>query len=171
VGPFTRQVQYSLSGLPRIRRYRRGVLLMAGVRLLRSLNMWLRCLDLAYPEKPADHAGHMTAPRAKRSEPGRMAGFLKTMTTSPAGAAAALPRIFARPWSSWAPRTPDWADPPAEAHGIVAAMPAGLGAAAMIQGAGTMFTHSAPTRSPRSRRASSGRVSSPSRVSRTGRPA
>jgi pimeloyl-ACP methyl ester carboxylesterase len=31
---------------------------------------------------------------------------------------------------------PDWADPQAEAHGIVAAMPAGLGTVAMIKGGG-----------------------------------
>ena len=37
VGPFTRKVQYSLGGLLRIRRYRRGSLLLAGVMLLHSL--------------------------------------------------------------------------------------------------------------------------------------
>jgi pimeloyl-ACP methyl ester carboxylesterase len=31
---------------------------------------------------------------------------------------------------------PDWPDPEAEAHAIVAAMPAGRGAVAMIEGAG-----------------------------------
>jgi len=136
VGPFTRQVQYSLSGLLRIRRYRRGVLLMAGVQLLHSLNMWMRYLDLAYPEKPADYAAYLTALRAKLSEPGRMAEFLKTMKTSPADAGAALPRISCPALVIMGTEDPDWADPQAEAHGIVAAMPAGLGTVAMIKGGG-----------------------------------
>jgi pimeloyl-ACP methyl ester carboxylesterase len=136
VGPFTRQVQYSLSGLLRIRRYRRGVLLMAGVQLLHSLNMWMRYLDLAYPEKPADYAAYMTALRAKLSEPGRMAEFLKTMKTSPADAGAALPRISCPALVIMGTEDPDWADPQAEAEGIVAAMPAGLGAVAMIKRGG-----------------------------------
>jgi pimeloyl-ACP methyl ester carboxylesterase len=93
VGPFTRKVQYSLGGLLRVRRYRRGTLLMTGVLLLRSLTMWLGYLDLAYPEKPADYAGYLAALRAKLSEPGRMAEFFKTMKTSPADAGDALPRI------------------------------------------------------------------------------
>jgi pimeloyl-ACP methyl ester carboxylesterase len=136
VGPFTRQVQYSLSGLLRIRRYRRGVLLMAGVQLLHSLNMWMRYLDLAYPEKPADYAAYMTALRAKLSEPGRMAEFLKTMKTSPADAGAALPRISCPALVIMGTEDPDWADPQAEAHGIIAAMPARLGTVAMIKRGG-----------------------------------
>ena len=136
VGPFTRQVQYSLSGLLRIRRYRRGVLLMVGVQLLHSLNMWMRYLDLSYPEKPADYAAYMTALRAKLSEPGRMAEFLKTMKTSPADAGAALPRISCPALVIMGTEDPDWADPQAEAHGIVAAMPAGRGTVAMIKGGG-----------------------------------
>src|SRR5277367_5032252 len=61
VGPFTRKVEYSVGGLLRIRRYRRGTLLMTGLLLLRSLKMWMGYLDLAYPEKPADYAAYMTA--------------------------------------------------------------------------------------------------------------
>jgi pimeloyl-ACP methyl ester carboxylesterase len=136
VGPFTRKVEYSLGGLLRIRRYRRGSLLMAGVLLLRSLKMWMGYLDVAYPEKPADYAAYMTALRAKLSEPGRMAEFLKTMKTSPADAGAALPRISCPALVIMGTEDPDWADPQAEAEGIVAAMPAGLGAVAMIRGRG-----------------------------------
>src|SRR3984885_10106715 len=76
IGPFTRKVQYSLGGLLRIRRYRRGSLLLAGVMLLRSLKVLMSYLDLADPEKPADYAAYMAALRAKLSEPGRMAEFL-----------------------------------------------------------------------------------------------
>ena len=136
VGPFTRKVEYSLGGLLRIRRYRRGSLLLGGVMVLRSLKMWMGYLDVAYPEKPVDYAAAMTALRAKLSEPGRMAEFLKTMKTSPADAGAALPRIACPALVIMGDEDPDWADPGAEAEGIVAAMPAGLGAVAMIKGAG-----------------------------------
>jgi pimeloyl-ACP methyl ester carboxylesterase len=136
VCPFTRKVQYSLGGLLRTRRYRRGTLLMTGVLLGRSLKAWMSYLDLAYPQKPADYAAYMTALRAKLSEPGRMAEFLKTMKTSPADAGDALPRISCPALVIMGTEDPDWADPQAEAEGIVAAMPAGLGAVAMVRGSG-----------------------------------
>jgi pimeloyl-ACP methyl ester carboxylesterase len=136
VCPFTRKVQYSLGGLLRTRRYRRGTLLMTGVLLGRSLKAWMSYLDLAYPQKPADYAAYMAALRAKLSEPGRMAEFLKTMKTSPADAGDALPRISCPALVIMGTEDPDWADPRAEAEGIVAAMPAGLGAVAMVRGSG-----------------------------------
>jgi pimeloyl-ACP methyl ester carboxylesterase len=136
LGPFTRKVRYSLGGLLRTRRYRRGTLLMTGVLLGRSLGAWMSYLDLAYPQKPADYAAYSTALRAKLSEPGRMAEFLKTMKTSPADAGDALPRISCPALVIMGTEDPDWADPQAEAEGIVAAMPAGLGAVAMIRGSG-----------------------------------
>jgi len=60
--------------------------------VFRSLGLWLRYLNLAYPAKPADYPGYMTALAAKLREPGRMAEFMKTFN-SPAGAAAQLPNI------------------------------------------------------------------------------
>ena len=136
VGPFTRKVQYSLGGLVRIRRYRRATLLLGGVMALRSLQMWMSYLDVAYPEKPADYDPYMARLRAKLSEPGRMAEFLKTMKTSPADAGDALHRISCPALVIMGDEDPDWADPRAEAEGIVAEMPTGLGAVAMIKGAG-----------------------------------
>jgi pimeloyl-ACP methyl ester carboxylesterase len=136
IGPFTRKVQYSLGGLVRIRRYRRGLVSMTGVMVLHSLKSWMRYLDLAYPEKPADYAAYMAALQAKLSEPGRMAEFLKTLKTSPADAGDALPRISCPALVIMGDKDPDWADPRAEAEGIVAAMPAGLGTVTMIDGAG-----------------------------------
>jgi pimeloyl-ACP methyl ester carboxylesterase len=136
VGPFTRKAEYSVGGLLRIRRYRRGTLGMAGVIALHSRRSWFRYLDVAYPQKPADYAAYMTALRAKLSEPGRMAEFLKTLKTSPADAGDALPRIACPALVIMGDEDPDWADPRAEAEGIVATMPAGLGAVAMIEGAG-----------------------------------
>jgi pimeloyl-ACP methyl ester carboxylesterase len=136
IGPFTRKVSVDLGGLLRIRRYRRGSLLMAGVALLRSLGMWMRYLDLAYPEKPADYAAYMAALRAKLSEPGRKAEFLKTLKTTPADSDAQLPHVSCPALIIMGDEDPDFADPRAEAEAIVAAMPAGLGTVAMIGGAG-----------------------------------
>ena len=134
--PFTRKVSYDLGGMLRIRRYRRGTLLMGGVLMLRSLDMWMRYLDLAYPGKPADYAAYMTALRAKLREPGRMAEFLKTMKVGPADADAQLAHVSCPALVIMGTADPDWADPRAEADAIVAAMPAGLGSVAMIDGAG-----------------------------------
>jgi pimeloyl-ACP methyl ester carboxylesterase len=136
IGPFTRPVQYSLGGLLRVRRYRRGTLLLGGVMVLRSLPMWMRYLDLAYPTKPADYAAYIAGLRTELSEPARMAEFLKTMKTSPADSGAALPRISCPALVIMGTEDPDWADPRAEAAGVVAAMPAGLGEIAMIDGGG-----------------------------------
>jgi pimeloyl-ACP methyl ester carboxylesterase len=136
VGPFTRKVQYSPGGLVRIRRYRRGTLLMGGLMVRHSMNDWFRYLDLAYPEKPADYDAYMAGLRAKLSEPGRMAELGKTLKTSPSDAGDALPRISCPALVIMGDEDPDWADPQAEAEGIVAAMPTGLGAVAMIKGAG-----------------------------------
>jgi len=136
IGPFTRPVQYSLGGLLRVRRYRRGTLLLGGVMVLRSLPMWMRYLDLAYPTKPADYAAYMATLRAALSEPARKAELLKTLKTSPADAGAALPRIACPALVIMGTEDPDWADPRAEAEGIVAEMPAGLGEVALIDGGG-----------------------------------
>lgn len=136
IGPFTRKVQYSLGGIVRVRRYRSGTLAMSGVMLLHSLRSWMRYLDVAYPHKPADYDAYMAALQAKLSEPGRMAEFLKTMKTTPADAGAVLPRITCPALVVMGTEDPDWADPQAEAEGIVAEMPAGLGDVAMLKGRG-----------------------------------
>jgi pimeloyl-ACP methyl ester carboxylesterase len=136
LGPFTRKIQYSLGGLFRVRRYRRATLLMSRVMLLHSLKAWMRYLDVAYPQKPADYVAYMSGLRSKLLEPGRMAEFLKTMKTSPADAGDALPRISCPALVIMGDEDPDWAHPRVEAEGIVAAMPPGLGTLAMITGAG-----------------------------------
>jgi pimeloyl-ACP methyl ester carboxylesterase len=65
-----------------------------------------------------------------------MAEFLKTLKTSPADAGDALPRISCPALVIMGTEDPDWADPRAEAEGIVAEMPAGAGAIAMIERGG-----------------------------------
>ena len=104
--------------------------------MFRSLGLWLRYLNLAYPAKPADYAGYMAALAAKLREPGRMAEFLKTFKSTPAGAGAQLPNVRCPALVIMGTLDPDFADPRAEGEAIVAAMPAGAGTVAMVDGAG-----------------------------------
>src|SRR5262249_31842349 len=93
INPFTRTVHYSLGGLLRVRRYRPCLFLLGGTQLLRSLGLFMRYLNLAYPAKPADYPGYTTALAAKLREPGRMAEFMKTFKSTPADAEKQLPNI------------------------------------------------------------------------------
>jgi pimeloyl-ACP methyl ester carboxylesterase len=136
INPFTRKPRLELGGLVRVRRYRRCAFLMTGTPLFRSLGLWLRYLDLAYPAKPADYDGYMAALAAKLREPGRMAEFMKTFKSTPAGAEAQLPNIRCPALVIMGTLDPDFPDPRAEGGAIVAAMPGGAGTAAMVGGAG-----------------------------------
>jgi pimeloyl-ACP methyl ester carboxylesterase len=136
IDPFTRTQTLDLGGLLRIRRYRRGMTRLLGTQMLRSLGMWMRYLDVAYPSKPAGYAEYMAALRAKLTEPGRMAEFIKTGKSTPADAEAKLPSIRCPALIIMGTLDPDFADPRAEGEAIAAAMPAGLGSVAMVDGAG-----------------------------------
>ena len=136
INPFTKTQKVSLGGLVRIRRYRRGTTLLAGTQIFRSLGLWLRYLDVAYPAKPADYADYMAALAAKLREPGRMAEFMKTGKSTPADAGAQLPNVRCPALIIMGTLDPDFADPRAEGEAIVAAMPSGLGTVAMVDGAG-----------------------------------
>jgi pimeloyl-ACP methyl ester carboxylesterase len=78
----------------------------------------------------------MAALRAKLSEPGRMAEFMKTGKSTPADAQAQLGNIGCRALIIMGSLDPDFPDPEAEGEAIVAAMPAGRGTVAMVGGAG-----------------------------------
>jgi pimeloyl-ACP methyl ester carboxylesterase len=136
INPFTKTQKVSLGGLVRIRRYRRGMSRLMGTQLLHSLRIWMRYLDVAYPTKPADYAEYMDALAAKLREPGRMAEFMKTGKSTPADAGAQLPNVTVPALVIMGTLDPDFADPRAEGDAIVAAMPSGLGAVAMVEGAG-----------------------------------
>ncbi len=136
INPFTRTQKTDLGGLLRIRRYRRGAVRMGGTVIFRSLRPWMSYLDVAYPTKPADYADYMAALRAKLTEPGRMAEFLKTVKTTPADAEAQLLSIRCPALIIMGTEDPDFADPRAEGEAIAAAMPAGLGTVATVGGAG-----------------------------------
>jgi pimeloyl-ACP methyl ester carboxylesterase len=136
INPFTRKPKPDLGGLLRIRRYRRCAFLLTGTQVFRSLRLWLRYLNLAYPTKPADYAGYMAALAAKLREPGRMAEFMKTFKSTPADAQAQLPNVRCPALVIMGTLDPDFADPRAEGDAIAAAMPAGMGTVAMVDGAG-----------------------------------
>jgi pimeloyl-ACP methyl ester carboxylesterase len=136
IDPFTKAQQLDMGGLLRVGRYRKGITLLLGTQLLGSLGLWLRYLDHAYPTKPADYADYMAELAAKLREPGRMAEFKKTGKSTPADAGAQLANIACPALVIMGDLDPDFADPKAEADAIVAAMPAGLGTVAMVEGAG-----------------------------------
>jgi pimeloyl-ACP methyl ester carboxylesterase len=136
INPFTRVSKTDLGALLSNRRYRRGTVRMGETMIFRSLRSWMSYLDVAYPTKPADYAEYMAALRAKLTEPGRMAEFLKTLKTTPADAEAQLPGIRCPALVIMGTEDPDFPDPRAEGEAVAAAMPAGLGTVATIAGAG-----------------------------------
>ncbi|MFJ6724690.1 alpha/beta fold hydrolase [Streptomyces sp. NPDC091281] len=136
LNPFTRVPKTDVGAMLRVGRYRRGGLLMGATVGLRSLRMWLRYLDVAYPTKPADWAAYTELLRAKLSEPERMAQFLLTMKTDGSDAEAHLPRVTAPTLIVMGSADPDFPDPVAEGEAIVAALPAGIGTLKVVEGAG-----------------------------------
>jgi pimeloyl-ACP methyl ester carboxylesterase len=135
INPFTRVPKTDVGALLRIRRYRRCGFLLTGTRVFRSLGLFMRYLNLAYPTKPADYNEYMAALAAKLREPGRMAEFIKTFN-SPADAQAQLPNVRCPALVIMGTAHPDFAGPQAEGDAIVAAWPAGAGTVAMVDGAG-----------------------------------
>jgi len=136
INPFTKAQKINLGALLRIRRYRRCGFLLTGTQVFRSLGLWMRYLNLAYPTKPADYADYMSALTAKLREPGRMAEFMKTFKSTPADAGAQLPNVRCPALVIMGTLDADFADPQAEGDAVVAAMPAGVGTVAMVDGAG-----------------------------------
>jgi pimeloyl-ACP methyl ester carboxylesterase len=136
INPLTKTQKINLGALLRIRRYRRCGSLLTGTQLFHSLGLWMRYLNLAYPTKPADYADYMSALAAKLREPGRMAEFMKTFKSTPADAAVQLPNVRCPALVIMGTLDPDFADPQAEGDAVVAAMPAGVGTVAMVDGAG-----------------------------------
>ena len=136
INPFTMAQKINLGALLRIRRYRRCGTLLTSTQVFRSLGLWMRYLNLAYPTKPADYADYMSALAAKLREPGRMAEFMKTFKSTPADAAAQLSTVRCPALVIMGMLDPDFADPQAEGDAVVAAMPAGVGTVATVDGAG-----------------------------------
>jgi len=136
INPFTLKQKIDVGALLRIKRYRRGMPRLLGTQLLRSLRLWMSYLDVAYPSKPADYDEYMAGLRAKLTEPGRMAEFMKTGKSTPADAEAQLGNVRCPALIVMGCLDPDFAYPQAEGEAIIAAMPTGLGTVAMVNGAG-----------------------------------
>ncbi|MFC4531554.1 alpha/beta fold hydrolase [Sphaerisporangium dianthi] len=137
IGPFTRAQKISLGGLLGNARYRKGLLLLLGTGILRSVGLWRRYLDHAYPgARPADYDSYMSGLATALRRPGRMAVLSKMGMSAPTDAGAQLPNLRVPALVVMGTLDPDWMDPRAEADGIVAGMPAGRGAVVMIEGAG-----------------------------------
>jgi pimeloyl-ACP methyl ester carboxylesterase len=136
INPFTKTQKLDLGAFLRIGRYRRGMPRLLGTQLFRSLRLWMSYLDIAYPSKPADYDEYMEALRAKLTEPGRMAEFMKTGKSTPADAEAQLGNVGCPALIIMGSLDPDFPDPQAEGEAIVAAIPAGRGTMAMVSGAG-----------------------------------
>jgi len=137
ISPFTRAQKIDLGALASHARYRKGMALLMGAGLLRSVGLWKRYLDHAYPGlRPAYVAGHIAALDADLRRPGRMAVVSRMGMSAPTDAGAVLADIQCPALVIGGTLDPDWADPGAEGEGIVAGMPAGLGRLEMIEGAG-----------------------------------
>jgi pimeloyl-ACP methyl ester carboxylesterase len=137
IDPFTRAQKLDLGGLLRVKRYRKGMTLLLGAGLFGSVGLWARYLSHAFPgTKPADYAAQVAALQANLREPGRMGALQKMGRSQPTDAGAQLASIRCPALVIVGTLDPDWPEPRAEAAGIVAAMPSGLGAIATIEGGG-----------------------------------
>ncbi|WP_256863331.1 alpha/beta fold hydrolase [Microbispora sp. GKU 823] len=137
IAPFTRAQKPDLGALLSNGHYRKGMTRLMGVALLRSIGLWKSYLDHAYPGvKPADWADYLAALEGDLRRPGRMAVVSAMGASAPTDAGAHLGGIRCPALVVMGTRDPDWADPRAEADGVVAGMPQGLGEVVMIDGAG-----------------------------------
>jgi len=135
LAPFTRAVSYSLTGLLRISRYRRGFVLL-GRTLLGSRSAWKGYLDLAYPTKPADWDAELARIDAKLREPGRMKALQAMCTANPSDAGGRLADVRCPVLVVEGDLDPDFVDPQAEGDAILADLPAGLGQLVVLEGVG-----------------------------------
>lgn len=136
LNPFTRVPKTDIGAMLRVKRYRQAGILIGETMGLRSLRSWLRYLDLAYPHKPADWAAYTAMLRAKLTEPGRMAEFMKTMKSNGSDAQAHLPDVRCPALVVMGSADPDFPDPKAEGEAIVAALPPGVGTLRILDGMG-----------------------------------
>jgi pimeloyl-ACP methyl ester carboxylesterase len=137
IAPFTRAQKPDPGALLTNARYRKGMLLLMGAGMFRSVGLWKRYLDHAHPgEKPAGFAEHLAALDGDLRRPDRMAVVSRMGMSAPTDAGARLGAVSCPVLVVEGTLDPDWADPIAEGEGIVAALPAGLGRLATVEGAG-----------------------------------
>ncbi|MFD5271648.1 alpha/beta fold hydrolase [Streptomyces sp. NPDC058335] len=134
--PFTRAQSIKLGDF-RSKSYRQGAFRLLGASLFGSVGLWSRYLDHAYPgRKPADWTDRLARVEAMLGEPGRMRALQKMGQSAPTDAGAQLGNVRSPALIVQGSLDPDWVDPRAEGEAIVAAMPAGVGQLAVIEGAG-----------------------------------
>ncbi|QLY30694.1 alpha/beta hydrolase [Nocardia huaxiensis] len=136
LGPFTKTQKLAMGAFFTNKRYSKGMTRLLGTMIFKSLGIWMKYLDVAYPIKPADYPEYMAALSEKLQEPGRFAEFMKTGKSTPADAEAQLPNLHRPALIIMGALDPDFADPLAEAEAAVALMPAGIGSVALVEGAG-----------------------------------
>ena len=137
ISPFTRAQKIDFGALFSNARYRKGMMLLMGTGMFRSVGLWKRYLDHAYPgTKPAGFTEHLAALDTDLSRPGRMAVLAKMALSAPTDAGARLGDVRCPALVVEGSLDPDWVDARVEGEGVVAAMPAGLGRVEVIEGAG-----------------------------------
>ncbi|MGF6887128.1 pimeloyl-ACP methyl ester carboxylesterase [Nocardia sp. GAS34] len=136
IGPFTRIQSFATGAFFTTARYRKGLVRLAGTALLKSLPIWMSYQNIAAPIKPADYAEAMAGLKAKLSEPGRFAEFMKTGKAVPAESAPKLADVECPALIIMGTAEPDFADPKAEAEAIVAELRPGLGHIGLVEGSG-----------------------------------
>ncbi|ROP41500.1 alpha/beta fold hydrolase [Saccharothrix texasensis] len=137
ISPFTRAQRVDFGALLSNPRYRKGMLLLMGAGMFRSVGLWKRYLDHAYPgAKPAGFAEHLAALDADLRRSGRMAVVGKMGMSAPTDAGAVLGDLRCPALVVEGSLDPDWVDARAEGEGVVAAMPPGLGRVEVVEGAG-----------------------------------
>jgi pimeloyl-ACP methyl ester carboxylesterase len=136
ISPFTRAQKIDVRGLVTDARYRTGMALLVGAGLFRSVGLWMRYLDHAYPgARPAGVAEHSPTSRTTCAGPG---GWRCSPRWAPPRHRRGRP-ARRRPVPTLiieGSLDPDWTDARAEGEGVVAAMAPGLGRVAVIDGAG-----------------------------------
>lgn len=145
IAPFTRAQRFDVGAMFSHAGYRKGATLLMGATMLRSTGLWKRYLDHAFPGvRPAGLGEHISALESDLRRPGRMAVVGKMGMAAPTDAGARLADVRQPVLVLMGTLDPDWPDPKAEAEGVVASLPAGVGRVELIEGAG----HYAHVQSP-----------------------
>ncbi|MEC3958110.1 alpha/beta hydrolase [Nocardia sp. CDC153] len=136
INPFTLTQKADLGALLFNARHRGGMIPLMSTMMFKSLGQWLKYLTVAMPSQPADRDEYLAEVKAKLTEPGRMAEFMKTGKSTPADAEAQLPNVTRPALIIMGGADPDFPSPEGEGQRIVAALPAGLGSLGLVAGTG-----------------------------------
>lgn len=136
INPFTLTQKTDIAALFTNARHRRGMIPLMGTMIFKSLGQWMKYLDVATPIKSADQGEYLASVEAKLREPGRFAEFMKTGASTPADAEAQVPNVTQPALIIMGGADPDFPNPRGEGERIVAALPAGLGSLAVVEGSG-----------------------------------